>query len=178
MGKVDVEVIESADGQGFIEIAGGHAKMYGHSRMCEFCTTDRLKITACASHEIERIEGMDPENFDHAAVTDWMMPGMASLAPFAWCSICPQPAFYRCSTKPNSDLDGQEGDDLYLGDQKGCGLHLCNSCAFSLVNEHDGKLDKMIDNLEEEEDDEGLGIRADASFLHLEGELLRRMGGF
>ena len=176
LGEVEVEVIDNEDGQGFIEIVDGHAKTYGHSRMCEFCTTDRLKITACRNHEIEPIEGMDPNNFDYKAVTEWMMPGMTSLAPFAWCSICPSPAFFSCSTRPDIDIDEQE-EDLYLGDQKGCGLLLCESCTVTLVNEHEGKLDRLIDSLESDGDDGGFGIRADANFLHPNGELLRRMGG-
>lgn len=177
LGKIEVEIIDNEDGQGFIEIVGGHTGTYGHSRMCEFCTTDRLKITACQNHEIEPIEGMDPGKFDYKAVTEWMMPGMASLAPFAWCSICPSPAFFSCSTKPDIEVDGH-GEDSYLGDQKGCGLLLCESCAVALVGEHQGNLDRLIDSLEHDGDDEGFGIRADASFLHPKGELLRRMGGF
>lgn len=177
LGEVEVEVIDNGDGQGFIEIVDGHTETYGHSRMCEFCTTDRLKIAACKNHEIQLIEGMDPVNFDYTAVMEWMMPGMASLAPFAWCSICPSPAFFCCSTKPDIDMDGQE-DDLYLGDQKGCGLLLCETCAVALVSEHEGKLDQLIDSLESDGGDGDFEIRADASFLHSNGELLRRMGAF
>lgn len=177
LGKVEVEIIDNEDGQGFIEIVDGHSAMYGHSRMCEFCTTARLKITACRSHDIEPIESMDPETFDYTAVMECMMPGMASSAPFKWCSICLSPAFFSCSTKSDVDMEVEE-EDLYLGDQKGCGLLLCNSCAVALVSEHEGKLDKLIDsleNLENDGDDEGFVIRADARFLHPEGELLRRM---
>ena len=179
LGKVEVEVIDNEDGQGFIEIVDGHSATYGHSRMCEFCTMDRLKITACRNHEIEPIENMDPENFDYTAAMEWMMPDTAS-APFEWCSICPSPAFFSCSTKPDVDMDVEE-EDLYLGDQQGCGLLLCKFCAVALVNEYEGKLDKLIDsleNLENEGGDEGFVIRADARFLHPEGELLRRMGAF
>lgn len=175
LGEVEVEIIDNEDGQGFIEIVDGHTATYGHSRMCEFCTTDRLKITACTNHEIEPIEGTDPEKFDHSTMMEWMMPGMASLAPFTWCSICPSPAFYCCSTRPDIDMDGQ-ADDLCLGDQKGCGLMLCESCAIALTSEHEGKLDRLIDSLENSGDNGGFGIRADANFVHSEGELMRRMG--
>lgn len=177
LGEVEVEVIDNEDCQGFTEIVDGHTGTYGHSRMCEFCTTDRLKITACNNHEIEPIEGMDPDNFDFNAIMEWMMPGMASLAPFSWCSICPSPAFFSCTTKPDINMDNQE-EDLYLGDQKGCGLLLCESCAITLVSEHEGKLDRLIDSLGNDRGAGGFGIRADASLLHSEGELLRRMGGF
>ncbi|CAD6591278.1 MAG: hypothetical protein ASARMPREDX12_005059 [Alectoria sarmentosa] len=70
LGKIEVEIIDNEDGQGFIETVGGHTGTYGHSRMCEFCTTDRLKITACQNHEIQLIEGMDPGKFDYKAVTE------------------------------------------------------------------------------------------------------------
>ena len=175
LGEVNVVVIDNGDGQGFIEIADGHSETYGHSRMCEFCTLDRLKISACKKHDMQLIEGMNPEQFDYEAVMEWMMPGMASLAPFAWCCICPNPAFFCCSTKPDIDMDEEE-EDLYLGDQKGCGLSLCESCSFALVNEHRGKLDQLIDSLENDGGEGGFGIRADAGFLHSEGELLRRIG--
>ena len=177
LGRIEVGIIDSEDGQGFIEVVGGHTATYGHSRMCEFCTTDRLKVTACPNHCIEPIEGMDPENFDYKAVMEWMMPGMASLAPFKWCSICPSPAFFSCSTKTEIELDGQV-EDIYPGDHKGCGLFLCESCAVTLVNETEGKLDRLIDGLEDDSAGEGFGIRADASFLHSDGELLRRMQGY
>lgn len=177
LGEVEVGIFDNEDGQGFIEIVDGHAATYGHSRMCEFCTTDRLKITACKNHEIEPIASMDPDKFDYKGVMEWMMPGMASLAPFAWCSICPSPAFYCCSAKPGIDMIGQE-EDLYLGDQKGCGLLLCESCAVTLIGGHEGKLDRLIDSLEKDGEDGGFGIRADANFLHSKGELLRRMGLF
>ena len=171
LGEVEVEIIDNEDGQGFIEVVDGHTETYGHSRMCEFCTTDRLKIAACENHEIQPIEGIDPNKFDYKAVVEWMMPGMASQAPFAWCSICPSPAFFSCSTKPDIDMDGYDGD-LYLGNHNGCGLLLCESCAVTMVNEHEGKLDKLIDSLENDGGDGRFGIRADASFLHSKGELL------
>ena len=176
LGEVEVEVIDSGDGHGYTEVANGHTETYGHSRMCVFCTTDRLKITACQNHEMQLIEGMNPETFDYQAVMEWMMPGMASQAPFAWCSICPNPDFFCCSTNPDIDMDGQE--DLYLGEQKGCGLLLCEVCAVGLVNEHEGKLENLIDGLGNGGGDGGFGIRADADFLHPDGELLRRMGAF
>ena len=177
LGEVQVEVIDGGDGQGYTEVANGHTETYGHSRMCVFCTTDRLKITACRDHEMQLIEGMNPDTFDYQAVMEWMMPGMASLAPFKWCSICLNPAFFCCSTKPDIDIDGQE-EDLYLGEQKGCGLLLCESCAISLINEYEGNLEKLIDGLGNGGGDGGFGIRADASFLHPKGELLRSMGAF
>lgn len=174
--EVEVEVIDSHDGQGYIEVIDGHlGNGIPPSRMCEFCTLERLRITACAKHDIEPIEGMDPEDFDTESVMDWIAPGMADQAPFPWCTICPNPAFSACCTEIDMGMGGQE-ENLCLGDMKGCGLLLCESCTVSLVNEHEGKLDGLIDELKKEKDGLGeLGIRADADFLHSKGELLRRM---
>ena len=43
-------------------------------------------------------------------------------------------------------MDGRV-EDLYLGEQQGCGLLLCDSCAIGLVNEDEGKLENLIDGL-------------------------------
>ena len=43
-------------------------------------------------------------------------------------------------------MDGRE-EDLYPGEQKACGLLLCESCAIGLVNEYEGKLENLIDGL-------------------------------
>ena len=170
LGEVEVEVMDNGDGQGFTEVVDGHvAAGYSPSRMCGFCTLERLRIAACKVHDIEPIEGIDPESFDYSSITEWMMPGSASSAPFRWCSICPAPAFFNCC----SEIDPM--DMLCDGGGKGCGLLLCESCAVILVNEHDGILEGLLDRLKEDEEDVGFGLRADADFLHPNGELLRRM---
>ena len=170
LGEVEVEVMDNGDGQGFTEVVDRHtAAGYAPSRMCGFCTLDRLRITACKVHDIEPIEGMDPAKFDYGSITDWMMPGAAASAPFLWCSICPAPAFFTCCSE-------MEGIDAFgEGDQKGCGLLLCESCAVTMVNEHDGNLEGLLDRLKDDEEDGGFGLRADADLLHPKGELLRRM---
>jgi len=174
LGDMEVEVMDEGDGQGYTEVVDGHtAAGYPPSRMCGFCTLDRLRITACKVHEIEPIEGMDLEDFDHRAATDFMMPGIASSAPFAWCSVCPRPAFFTCC-KRMKDM-GYQQDEIADGEVKGCGLVLCESCAVILVNEHGGDLPGLIDGLKLEKGDGGFGLRADADFLHPNGELLRRM---
>ena len=176
LGSVEVEVLDNEDGQGLTEVIDGHTTK-GHlpSRMCGFCTLDRLRITACKKHEVEPITDMEPECFDYDSVINWMAPGQAVLAPFPWCSICPAPAFFACCSGTD-EIDvlgfGQEE-----ADGKGCGLLLCESCAVTLVNEHDGVLEGLIDRLKEEEEEGGFSLRADADFLHPKGELLRRMAG-
>ncbi len=174
LGDVDAEVVDNGDGQGYTEIVDGHvAAGYPPSRMCGFCTLDRLQITACEVHEIFPIDGMDPDNFDHEAAKDFMLPGMASSAPFAWCSVCPYPAFFACCKKME-DM-GYQQDEIAEGEEKGCGLFLCEPCAATLVNDHGGRLQGLLDILKLEEGDGSFVLRADADFLHPNGELLRRM---
>lgn len=44
-------------------------------------------------------------------------------------------------------------DALGECDQKGCGLLLCESCAVTLVNEHDGNLEGLLDRLKGDEEE-------------------------
>lgn len=180
LGEKEVEVVDNDDGQGYTEVVDGHiAGGYPPSRMCGFCTLDRLRITACKVHEIEFIDGMDPENFDHEAALDFMQPG--NPAPFDWCSICPMPAFFACCKKLE-DM-GYQQDEIEEGEERGCGLALCESCAVALVNDHGGELPGLLDKLglekvEKAKVDKEAGrflLRADADFLHPDGELLGRM---
>lgn len=174
LGSVEVEVLDNEDGQGLKEVVDGHTTK-GHvpSRMCGFCTLDRLRITACKVHEVEPLADMELGCFDYDSVINWMAPGQAALAPFPWCSICPAPAFFACCAESDEiDVLGFGQDEA---DGKGCGLLLCESCAVALVNEHDGVLEGLIDRLKEEEEEGGFSLRADADFLHPKGELLRRM---
>jgi len=174
LGELEVEVVDHKK-RGFKEIRGGHTQDgYPPSRMCHMCTLERLMITACKIHETEPIEGLDPENFDFRGVMDWMMPGMASSAPFEWCSVCPAPAFFKCCKK--QAIDAVEGDGgANPESDKGCGLLLCEPCAVNLIQQHKGDLTSLIDELRGNKEGEGYGIRADVDFLHSKGELLRRI---
>ena len=175
IGEVRVKVVDYQDGNGYTEVQDGHTAE-GHlpSRMCASCTLDRLMIVACKPHEMQPLLIMDPEKFDCLTLGEYIMPEMASSAPFEWCSICPSPAFYACCRKVNLD-DGGDGDESpFLGDVNGCGLRLCVSCTVGLVGEHEGVLEGLIDQLRLEEGDAGFGLRADVDFLHPHGELLRR----
>ena len=171
--EIEVQFQDNDAGKGYIEIDDGHvAAGFTPSRMCEYCTIDRIRVLSCRNHEIQPIEGMDPEEFDYSAIMDAFEPGKAASASFDWCSICPTPAFFACGTK---DDIGGEMEELDLQDTQGCGLMLCESCAVSLVNDHDCHLDGLLDRLKMDEEDGGFNFRADADFLHSQGELMRRM---
>jgi len=57
-------------------------------------------------------------------------------------------------------------------DVPGCGLVLCEACAYQLMEEHDGCLEGLVTTLEEEASP--FGLRADVEFLLARGELLQR----
>ena len=187
LGDLVVEVADMPDHSGYLELGNGHTAA-GHlpSRMCQFCTLDRLSIVACSkdnTHDLQYIESIDLENFDYDSVIQYLTPGMASSAPFPWCSVCPAPAFFKCVAEPEISKERLEmGDqfEVYRAGKQGCGLQLCESCAVTLVGEHVGSLEGLIDQLRMEKDvcDDGDGdfkLRADAEFLHPDGELMRRI---
>lgn len=173
-GKTALEVQDLGDAQGYAEVGYGFtAAGFLPSRMCHGCTTARMSILVCIGHEIEALEGVDPCHFLRGSYLDWLEPNRASSAPFTWCSICPAPASYRCCATDDCEF---EGEDTTSPAEKGCGLHLCQSCAAALVNQHNLSLEGLIDKLEKAmEVTEGIfELRADANFLHPRGELARR----
>lgn len=167
LGPVEVEVLDYRNGGGYKEIENGHA-CAGHmpSRMCIKCTLARLTIAACTCHEVELIEGVNPDAFTYSAFKDYLVPGMTDFAPFEWCCICPTPASFQC-------LKPQEPDELCPNPPDSCGLLLCERCASFLMGRHSGVLERLIDGLKLEFGESAL--RADAEFLHPKGELLRRI---
>lgn len=173
-GKTILEVQDLGDAQGYAETGDGFtAAGFLPSRMCHGCTTERMSILVCKGHDMEALEGIDLFHPPHESYLDWLEPDKASSAPFIWCSICPAPASYKCGATDDFVLDT---DDAMSPAEKGCGLHLCESCAIALVGEHDLQLENLIDKLEKDmEATEGIfELRADANFLHPRGELARR----
>lgn len=184
LAETRVEVIDYQDGQGYIEIGGGHTAT-GHlpSRMCDSCTLHRFMVAACRRHEMVPIPGTDAEEFDFSCVKNYLVAGKASSVapppPFEWCSVCPSPAFYACRKPVHVDRLGDMAAAL-LGNEPGCGLLLCERCTVTMACDHDGRLDGLLDGLRTRangEDGNGnVVLRADADFLHPAGELLRRVG--
>ena len=177
---LEVEVLDMHDGNGYIEVSGGYfGAGIGPSRMCTECTTERLEIAACLEHQIQdlqQIEGMNVNEFDFTCVMDYLMPGMAASAPFSWCSVCPNPAFYGCCKPIDSEINALvavEGAEQ----QHGCGLKLCNNCAESLVHEKGGDLEALVEGIREQDEDE-IALRADVDLILPSGQLVRRLGGF
>ncbi|MCJ1229143.1 hypothetical protein MMC12_005808 [Toensbergia leucococca] len=173
LGEVRVQVVDCHDGNGYIEVDGGHTgNGTENSNMCVQCTFDRFIITACQAHDIQPIPGMNPDTFDFTEITEYMTPGLSSKPPWDWCSICPAPAFFACCVPRPPEFEMM--DEISGREVVGCGLFLCENCAVALVDEHAGVLEGLIDTLEVDKDNGGFGLRADADFLHAEGEMMRQ----
>ncbi|MCJ1422344.1 hypothetical protein MMC29_000224 [Sticta canariensis] len=194
LGLVHVSVVDGGDSEGYIERENGHTAD-GHlpSRMCIDCTTRRIRITACRVHGMQELPMMkgavvDPEtqarSLEHGLHDDGSAP-----PPFDWCSICPNVAYYACGksdddTVPDSvpeNTDTSSRAEIVDRCGCGCGLRLCADCTFTLVGKHDGDLTRFLTGLLSSDNTPrgldsnfGFELRADADFLHPDGELMRR----
>ena len=162
-----VEVIDYQDGEGYIEIAGGHTGDGEEpTRLCTSCTESRLQIAKCSNHDLQHIPGAGMDNSECDGVLRWLQKGTATRAPFQWCSICPNAASYSCKTPYHGDCVGDTG----------CGLVLCDECAILLCSKFAGNLTRLIGSKEMDED-AMLKLRADALLLKVDGQIVAKFGG-
>ena len=167
--ETHVRVTDYQDGRGYVEVSEGHAASgYPPSRMCRLCTSAVMLILGCTAHGLIPITGVSSAASDLNAVMQSMEPGRAGDAPFEWCRVCRRPAFYQCLNPLSVEMNLPGIEEL------GCGLKLCEWCASDLMNEHDGKLTECIAALEQDDSDPFHSkLRADASLLRSDGELMR-----
>lgn len=156
----DVEVIEWQDGRGLEEICGGHkGEGVENTRVCITCTTERLPIIMCRTHELQPLKSTENDKFDENDAFAELLSGDGILRG-RWCSICANLAMYECGTP---------GDD-----GAGCGLLVCEHCTLLLVGMYDGDLQKMLPEMSDEPTKERmLGLRADHEFLKEDGLLMK-----
>lgn len=188
LGVVNASVFDCGDGEGYVELENGHTA-HGHlpSRMCVDCTTHRVSIISCKVHEMDEILKMKGVEVD-PRLAAWYMerPEKFDDPPFEWCSICPYPAYYSCSKSCAFDAfvdDGKKQPENSSPDQidldgPGCGLRLCTECMVEIVGCHDGDLSRYLTvrlTRTQNGTDGTSRLRADVSFLHSDGELMRRV---
>ncbi|RDW82434.1 hypothetical protein BP6252_03546 [Coleophoma cylindrospora] len=192
------------------EISGGHYENgKDPTNMCIACTMARVRIISCLCHQMVPIRGLDPKTFDYGALKADLQsqaecsslldshngnPTFSEIIAEAktkqaakrihidthWCSICPSPAFFICSTSEDGTHDSFEG----------CGLTLCEICNDLLhklqnsppatlftvnvaANHRPTTIDQMVQiasagSMGEWEN----GLRADVKFLTTEGDLV------
>ncbi len=170
-----VEVIDWKDGQGYVELEGGNVGVLGAepSRMCFDCTAGRTRVFGCKSHDIQPMELTHGGGLGlNSRLHELFLRLEESTA--GWCAVCPETAYYTCCAPQETDMYGQPVDPG-SSEAFGCGLLLCENCAWSIVYEHDGDLRNLIAAIQQDEYEHPTGLRADASFLLPDGELLRQL---
>ena len=126
LGDQGGQLIESEDAFGH-RFRGKEA-----TRMCVKCSSQRLYIMRCRDHMLQRFGTPEDKRF-HAytgQLLDKNYPRGPALkvAVYYTCSLCTQPAFWRCIADQSHDLIHNELSKE-SGKGKGCGLMLCGSCA-------------------------------------------------
>ncbi|KAJ9623486.1 hypothetical protein H2203_005748 [Taxawa tesnikishii (nom. ined.)] len=162
MGARCVEVISFPDSNSYTETSGGHlGEGADPTRVCMQCTMTHIRQLVCRVHVVEPIPNAG--GMDFAAAFTRLMDGKSEPNDL-WCSICPAPALYRC-VKTQSGMEEDEG---------GCGVLFCETCAVELVEEHQGDLHRMLEELEDRKTDaRPFGLTADVELLRSDGVLIK-----
>jgi len=196
---------------GYEELGGGWVEAGEEgTRLCIQCTMERVLICLCTDHMIRPIKGLDPRNFDFESALQSLINQIlnrgkpdnektagngADASGVKWCSICIEPAFFECCVRPPFTTSGRETSP---SDDIGCGLLLCEVCAFRMTgwNQHrrsppgrptppaSGEepvktivtLDEHINAASKDMFHYCDGLRADVCFLKADSELIRRQG--
>lgn len=167
LGLKDVTVADY--GSGLQEIEGGHQSA-GHkrTRICHVCCLDRQYITNCSGHKFSPLSGVDPFTFDFGKAfrsLERQENGYEQIN--QWCSLCLNPAFFRCSKEQWIDKFAKDIEDPFSPEASGCGLLLCDGCK-ALADKLGNDLARVVSSIPASE-----GVRADVDFL-LPGSDLQR----
>ena len=136
--------------------------------MCITCTSKRVDILCCPGHILKLLTD-DEFNANLDAALRLERDDLIGYENESqWCSVCPQPAMYKCNTT--------HGDNL-----GGCGLKLCYDCESWFVMEHNSNLQAyivfLINATAKAKGEESIGVRPDAVFLLHQGEMASRLSG-
>ncbi|KPI40851.1 uncharacterized protein AB675_10748 [Cyphellophora attinorum] len=101
------------------------------TQMCLFCSVQRLHIMSCRSHSYSRLDLGDPEAFEERRklygeqLLDRHGEHRGNKLELDPCSICTQPAIYRCCAEQTLD---KLRKPLSTPNRHGCGLKVCSNC--------------------------------------------------
>lgn len=145
------------------------------SRMCINCTTDRVAILNCVHSKIERMPGLPLNNLEVCAAFEelaeasvglkagLMHGGEAFPSPgYSWCSICREPASYKCSDS-QAMTSNEPSFDEFIPTVRHCCLRLCDYCAH-YAKLYRGDLD-AVKKRGEEDPNNKTAFRADVAFI-------------
>ncbi|KAK2756792.1 hypothetical protein FQN54_005238 [Arachnomyces sp. PD_36] len=166
LGDRDVEVAISPDGEGYVEMKGGHIEQGKQpSRMCGVCALERVHVGNCSGHAIIPLRNTDEKTFDFEKAYESLKSKKkrgrhARINP--WCSLCPNPAFYGCGTIQKFNMFREPAEE------EGCGLLLCSDCAKAMerCNSDISKAVQMHRAAHRE-------LRADVEFLLPDNDLFK-----
>lgn len=180
------------------------------TRMCTLCTMARVLVNICPGHVIRAIKGLDARTFDFESAMEGVLREIIDRGKAVkgkavegsgqgdetatknvevnWCSVCINPAFYNCCVRPPYTVSGEETDESH---DIGCGLLLCEVCAFRMTGmqraggaglgrepvEAVMTLDEHITAAASDSFHYPDGLRADVCFLKADSELMRRCCG-
>jgi hypothetical protein len=169
LGLKEVTVADYGRGCGLEEVEGGHQSA-GHerTRICHNCCLDRQYITICPGHKFSPLPGLDPLTFDFGKAFRSLEKKTRGYEQVnQWCSLCLNPAFFRCSTELFIDKFARDIEGPSSPEASGCGILLCDSCKV-LMERHGNDLARVVSSIPASE-----GVRADVEFL-LPGSSLHR----
>ena len=154
IGERTVTVVNLPKMGGFKEVGGDPPPPGAKSSlMCNGCLVLRCEILGCDEHQFTQIADPDSCDFDDDVAVQYARPEVAAAAPFEWCTVCVNPAFYACTTP----REGQQ-------DKAGCGLRLCEDCFMQLESVYSGDLVTMVE-VRAMDPDEWETMRADAELF-------------
>ncbi|KAH3203006.1 hypothetical protein KXV64_008724 [Aspergillus fumigatus] len=172
LGRRAVEVIDFGDGR-YVEMNGGHVKD-GHepSRMCVTCALERIHVVNCTRHYIIPLNGYKVDTLDFDAAYNSLIPSPGQLPKqiSPWCSLCPNPAFFGCSTLQLVNKYQEAVKQLTSPHARGCGLLLCERCGL-LMRAYRGNLAKVV--AKNDQANAEFGSRADVVYVLPGNDLYR-----
>ena len=121
---------------------------FANLNMCGKGRMARLRMIRCGHHTMEAAIQSNPEPLDLNIIYMKLMCQTHRSCTSArndlltWCMMCPSPALYRCRAPMENGKAARLDEDP--SEARGCGLHLCQTCTFDLVDNWGNDLSGML----------------------------------
>ena len=137
-------------------------------KMCASCVCRRVDILTCQRHRLINLpeDPNRPLYLEEDQLNEYLNASDGNLQlPFAWCSVCPRPAHFKCCTQ----------NPFKATAEPGCGLKLCTKCLVCLRTSSQNDLTALIAYRQEGTDSSGLGARGDAWMLRADSQFMEEV---